>query len=64
MTSTILAAFLVSSAPVFTMATPMLQALLFQSSANPGNLCYFSNLRFSVIYLMSLMVYYMQLHHW
>lgn len=46
MTSTILAAFPLSSAPVFTMARPTLQERLFQSSAIPGNLCYFSNLLF------------------
>lgn len=64
MTLTTLAAFPVSSAPVFTMATPTLQELLFQTSAIPGNLCCFSNLLFPLIYLMSLIVYYKQLHHW
>lgn len=50
MTSINLAAFPVSSAPVFTMAMHMPQELPFQGNVIPGKLRKFSNLLFPLTY--------------
>lgn len=64
MTSTILAAFPTSSAPVCTTATPTRQELLFQSSASPGILCYFSNYTISSHTVSEFNGLLYALHHW